>query len=278
METTPRQAARLADFAELLPLGTRVNVTFLVGSEFEATIRTAKRLKADGMVPVPHIAARLIPGPRELDEMLTRLQGEVGVDEVLVIAGGRKLPAGEFDNSMQVLESGLLEKHAIHRIGVAGHPEGSPDIPALHAIDAVVWKNGFAERSGSELYIATQFGFDADAVIRWEREIRAAGNRLPIHLGLAGPATLKTLLAYASTCGIGPSLRVLTRQTRNLAKLAQVRTPDAMVERLARHRANDPDCLIRAVHLYPLGGVARCAEWLAGARGAVVAEDAGAAA
>ncbi len=277
-ETTPRQADRIVDFAELLPRGSRVNVTFLVGSDFEETIRTARRLKPDGMVPVPHLAARLIRGPRVLDEMLARLQGEVGVDEVLVIAGGCKLPAGEFDNSMQLLESGLLERHGIRRIGVAGHPEGSPDIAPLAAMDSVIWKNGFAERTGAEMYIATQFCFDAEAVIRWEREIRAAGNRLAIHVGLAGPATPKTLLGYATTCGIGPSLRMLTRQTRNLAKLAQVRTPDEMVQRLARHKANDPDCLIRAVHLFPLGGVAKTAHWLAETRAAVMAEGAGAAA
>ena len=49
-ETTPRQADRIVDFAELLPRGSRVNVTFLVGSDFEETIRTARRLKPDGMV------------------------------------------------------------------------------------------------------------------------------------------------------------------------------------------------------------------------------------
>ena len=275
-ETTPRQAAGIDDFAALLPLGTRVNVTFLPGADVTETILTAKRLKADGMVPVPHLPARFIAGPRALDALLARLADEVTVDEVMVVAGGGRQVAGAFDDSMALLASGLLPAHGIRRIAVAGHPEGSPDIPMPKARDALLWKNDFAARHNLEMYVVTQFSFDADVVIDWEREMRAAGNELPIHLGLAGPASVKTLLTYAKTCGVGPSLRVLTRQMGNLTRLLTVRTPDEMLQRIARHKADDPDCLIRAVHVFPFGGMAKTAAWLAEARAAGIGQDAGA--
>ncbi len=272
-ETTPRQAARIVDFSAHFPIGTRVNVTHLVGSEFADTVRTAARLKSEGFVPVPHLSARLIASERQFDEMLRRLRGEAEIDEVLVVAGGCKLPLGPFASSLQLLETGLFDKYGIHRIGVAGHPEGSPDIAPDVALDALLWKNAFAERSDADIYVVTQFCFDIEAVIRWERVIRQAGSRLPIHIGLAGPATLRTLLSYATTCGIGPSMRVLSRQARNLRALATEATPDRMLVELANYKAAEPESLIQAVHVFPLGGVARTAAWtrsILGAEAAVV--------
>ena len=61
VEVTPGGAEKIASFPELLRTGTTVYVTFLPGSDFADTVKVVKRLRAEGMNPVPHFAARSIP-------------------------------------------------------------------------------------------------------------------------------------------------------------------------------------------------------------------------
>jgi len=260
-ETTPGSAAKIPDYREHLRPGTVVYITFLPGSDFDDTIAVAKRLKGEGFLPVPHFAARSIPSAAFLEDKLARLAGEVGLEQVLVIGGSADKPVGDFPDTMRLLETGLFDKHGIRKFGVAGHPEGSPDISDEAIAEALRWKNDFAERSGAELYLVTQFCFEAGPVIAWDRCIRAEGNRLPIHVGVPGLATIRTLLAHAKACGIGPSMKFLTRQARNLTKLMTVSAPDRLVTDLAAYQASDPGCGIAGVHMYPLGGLRRSAKW-----------------
>ena len=203
VEVTPAGAARIPDFTAILPAGTTVNVTFLPGSDIAETVAVCARLTAEGFNPVPHLAARSLESRDRLEGVLDELAARASVSEVLVIGGGVDRPVGPFDCSMQVLASGLLETYGIRRVGVAGHPEGSPDIRAPELARALAEKNAWARDTGMEVYIETQFCFDADAVAAWERRIRAAGNRLPIRVGIAGPATLRTLVRFAQISGIG---------------------------------------------------------------------------
>jgi len=261
VETTPGAAAKIADYRVHLRPGTRVYVTFLPGSDFDKSIDVAARLRAEGFEPVPHIAARSIPSRAFLEQKLARLRDEAAIAEVLVIAGSVAHPLGPFADTMAVLETDLLEAHGIRRIGVAGHPEGSPDIPAHAVLDAILWKNAYAARSEAALYIVTQFCFQAEAVIEWAERLAAAGNRLPIRIGVPGPATLKTLLNHARACGVGPSMRFLSRQARNLARLMTVSAPDGLIASLAAHRAAHPDRGIEGLHVYPFGGLGKTARW-----------------
>ena len=260
-ETTPFSATKVDDFREVLRPGTTVFITFLPGSDFEDTIAIAARLKKEGLNPVPHLAARSIPDAAFLDEGLRRLRGEADIDEVLTIAGAVDQPLGAFSDSMQVLETGLLDKHGIKKVGVAGHPEGSPDMPDEAIAAALTWKNEFANRSGADVYIVTQFCFEAEPIIAWDKAIRAAGNALPIRIGVPGLATIKTLLNYAKACGIGNSMMFLKKQARNVAKLMNVSAPDKLLVDLAKYKATDPDCGLIGCHMYPLGGVKKTAKW-----------------
>ncbi len=260
-ETTPGSAAKTPDYREHLRPRAVVYITFLPGSDFDDTIAVAKRLAGEGFRPVPHIAARSIRDAAFLDDKLARLAGEVGLEQVLVIGGAVETPVGDFSDTMQLLETGLFDKHGIRKFGVAGHPEGSPDISDRAIAEALRWKNDFAERSGAELYLVTQFCFEAGPVIAWDRRIQAEGNRLPVHIGVPGLATIKTLLAHAKACGIGPSMKFLTRQARNVTKLMRVSTPDKLITDLAAYQADDPGCGIAGVHMYPLGGLRRSAKW-----------------
>ncbi len=261
LETTPGSALKIPDYRDYLRPGAKVAVTFLPGSDFADTITTAKRLKAEGFEPLPHFAARSIPSRADFEAYLQGLQDQVGITEVVALGGGVSQPLGEYADSMQLLESGLFDKHGIKTIGVAGHPEGSPDISDNGLKEALAWKNAFAERSDAAFYIATQFCFEAAPIIAWDKAIQDDGNRLPIHIGVPGLATLKTLINHAKACGVGPSMRFLTRQARNVAKLMTVNTPDKLILDLARYKASDPTCGISQVHIYPLGGLRKSAAW-----------------
>ena len=260
-ETTPGAAGKIADYRAHLRPGATVSVTFLPGSDFADTVAVATRLRREGFNPVPHLAARSIPSRAFLEEGLARLVGDAGVDQALLIGGGLDRPLGEFSDTMQLLDTGLFDRYGIARLGVAGHPEGSPDIADAQIRTALAWKNAFAERTGASLYVVTQFCFEAAPVIAWDKRIQAEGNRLPVHVGLPGLATLKALIGHARACGVGPSMRYLTRQARNIAKLLTVSAPDRLVTALATYRATDPGCGIHGVHLYPLGGLKKSARW-----------------
>ena len=260
-ETTPGAAAKIVDYRAHLRPGATIFITFLPGSSFADTIAVAARLRREGFNPVPHFAARSMPSRTFLEESLARLTGDAGVDQALLIGGALNQPIGEFADTMQLLETGLFDKYRITRIGVAGHPEGSPDIPDPQIRAALAWKNAFAERTGTSMYIVTQFCFEAAPLIAWDKRIQAEGNRLPVYIGIPGLASLKALIGHARACGVGPSMRFLTRQARNVAKLLRVSAPDRLVAELAAYRATDPQCGIHGVHVYPLGGLKKSARW-----------------
>ena len=260
-ETTPFSAATVSDFRDVLRPGSTVFITFLPESDFEDTIAVAARLRKEGFNPVPHLAARSIPSATFLDENLGKLRDEADINEVLTIAGAVDEPIGEFRNSMQVLDTGLMDKHGIKKIGVAGHPEGSPDMSDEAIASALKWKNDFAARSNAELYVVTQFCFEVEPLITWDKAMRAAGNSLPIRIGIPGLATVKTLLNYSKACGIGNSIDFLKKQARNVAKLMTVSAPDKLIRDLASYKATDPECGLIGCHMYPLGGIKKTAKW-----------------
>jgi methylenetetrahydrofolate reductase (NADPH) len=264
IEVTPVGATKIDSFAEVLAENTTVNVTFLPGSDPLDTIAISKRLADEGMNAVPHIAARSLQDRAQLDDLLKRMTAEANVREVLVIGGGVDKPVGEFDSTMQVLNTGLIQKYGITTIGVSGHPEGSPDISDDQLAEAIAQKNELARKEGLSLYMETQFCFDADAVLAWERGIRKAGSLLPIRIGIPGPATIKTLFRFAQISGIGPSMRFIAKQARNVAKLMTVQSPHELLAGLSAGMAADEDCLLQHFHYYPFGGFAKTASYADG--------------
>jgi methylenetetrahydrofolate reductase (NADPH) len=111
------------------------------------------------------------------------------------------------------------------------------------------------------LYIATQFGFDNDAVPKWEAATTAAGIELPIHVGMAGPTSLKQLVKFAMLCGIGASARMLITRTGATANLLRQQTPDELITTIARHRATSPSSRVVKPHFFAFGGVLKTARW-----------------
>ena len=269
MEVMPRTAAKVDDFAAILPRGTRVYVAHIAGTPIEEMVATAARLRAEGMEPMPHVPARIVADRATLDDWIARYRGEADVRQALVLAGGVDAPEGEYADSMQLLGSGAFD--GFERLHVAGHPEGNRDIDpdggVLSVSNALEWKQAFSERTDAEVAIATQFAFEPAPVIEWAQSIKAAGIDLPVHIGVAGPAKLQTLIKFAIACGVGPSLRVLQRRAADVTKLVVPHEPTDLVAALAEHKAADPGFGIEAVHVFPLGGIKASADWLAAHRG-----------
>lgn len=263
---TGRQAEKVPLLREKLAPGTRVFIALIEAGDVAGQLEAAKGLTQAGLVPIPHIPARFV---RDLEDLKTRvgaLAQDAGVTDVLVVGGGAPQPIGQYDASIQILESGVLEANGIRRIGIAGHPEGNPDITKIHGeamlLEALKQKQAWLKAKNIEGFIATQFLFEAAPAAQWAAMLRAEGIDLPIHVGVPGPATIKTLIKYAAMCGVGNSARFIRKQALNITKLLTVNAPDQFVDVLARLHAERPELGIVAPHFYPFGGFDRLFEWL----------------
>lgn len=265
IEVMPRTAEKVENFRDLLPKGTRVYIAHIEGTPIDDMVATAKRLADDGYPVMPHFPARIIKDQATLADWIARYQGEAGVDQALLLAGGVEKPHGAYDSSMQLLESGEFGKAGFKRLHVAGHPEGNKDIDpdgsTKNVMDALRWKQAFSESSDAEMALATQFAFEAKPIIKWADDLKAAGITVPIHIGIAGPAKLQTLIKFAIACGVGPSLKVLQKRAMDVSKLLLPYEPTDVLAELAAHKAANPDFNISHVHFFPLGGIKTNATW-----------------
>ncbi|PJF10763.1 5,10-methylenetetrahydrofolate reductase [Pseudorhodobacter sp. MZDSW-24AT] len=263
LEVMPRTAEKVEDFRTLLPLGTRVYIAHIDGTPIEDMVATARRLADEGFTAMPHFPARIIKDRATLTDWVARYR-DVGVRQGLLLAGGVAAPVGEFHTSMQLLESGAFD--GFERLHVAGHPEGNRDIDPdgsdRMVMEAARWKSAFAERTDARMAMATQFCFDAAPVIAWVDRLAAEGVRLPVHIGVAGPAKLQTLIKFAIACGVGPSLKVLQKRAMDVTKLLMPYEPTEVLSALAAHKAAHPDFGIEQVHFFPLGGIKTNAQWV----------------
>jgi methylenetetrahydrofolate reductase (NADPH) len=265
IEVMPRTAEKIDDFRAILPEGTRIYVAHIEGTPIGDMVATAKRIAGEGFPVMPHLPARIIADEKVLRDWIDRYQGEAGIDQALLLAGGVEKPHGKFHCSMQLMETGLFDKAGFKRLHVAGHPEGNKDIDPdgsdRSVMDALRWKQAFSRRTDANMALATQFCFEAKPVIAWVERLQREGIDLPVHIGIAGPAKLQTMIKFAMTCGVGASLRVLQRRATDVAKLVLPFTPEEILTELAIHKANNPGFGIAQVHFFPLGGITKTAEF-----------------
>jgi methylenetetrahydrofolate reductase (NADPH) len=260
IEATTHDEAKFDEIVAELKAGTRVYIAHVPGTPIEGVVNLALRFKQAGMRPVPHIIARKLSSREQLEQALARLR-QGGVDEALCIAGDIAVENNAFDSSLEVLKTGLFGQYGFREVGVAAHPEGSKAIGESRVAEALAGKVEFARTAPFKLRFVTQFGFDAQAFIDWERETSARGIDLPMHVGVAGPASFKQLAKFAVVCGVGASARMLANRTGAMADLLRTKAPDDLIVDFARHRAANPGSRIRCPHFFAFGGVAKSARW-----------------
>ena len=266
IEVTPRAAAKIDNFAELIPKGTLIYVAHIEGTPIDEMVATAKKINEQGFSPMPHFPARIIKDKNVLQDWISKYQNEANVKNGLLIAGGANKPYGEYDSSIQLIESELFDKANFQNLHIAGHPEGSmdidPDGSTKNVDQALSWKNEFSKRTDAKMAITTQFSFDADSVISWANNLKKSGIDIPIHIGIAGPAKLQTLLKYSIECGVGASIKIIQKRAMDLTKLLLPYKPTTIITDLANYKANNPSFNIEKVHFFPLGGVKQVSDFV----------------
>jgi methylenetetrahydrofolate reductase (NADPH) len=259
IEITPSEEKHLPALRAFLPAKCAIFVSHVPTAPLAQVVKTALAVQAAGFQATPHLVARRINYPETLRTVLAELVSH-GVEQALLVAGDTEHPAGEYESTLDILASGLIEKSGIRRIGVAGYPEGQRGIGHAMLGNALKAKQAFADRTGLPMFIVTQFGFNGNALRDWEPELARIDVRLPILAGIAGPTPLSKLIKFAMRCGIGASLRTVMRNLSGLSGIAELATtPEQHVVRLMQLPGSTR---IVAPHFFCFGGALETAEWI----------------
>lgn len=254
IEVTRPSDADIAALAAHRP-GAKAYLSMVPRRPADETIAHAAKLRAAGLEPVPHLAVRNFPSVEAFDQVLTRLKREAAVDSVLIIAGDSN-EHGPFRRSLDVIDSGLLRRRGIRSIGIAGYPQGHPRIGQNELQRALSEKIAAAEATGINVEIVTQFCFDAPAILSFIAELRDFGFDHRVHVGLAGPTSLSSLMRYASRCGVRSSAHALARRAGLMRQMFAMATPDDLIRALAETAPVGV-----APHFFSFGGIAATSRW-----------------
>jgi methylenetetrahydrofolate reductase (NADPH) len=262
VEVTTGGGSQLAELCEYFPRGIDVHVAYLPTDHYRDTVETARRLREAGYNPVPHIAARALESEAGLQDFLALCESEAGVTKALVIAGDLPVPRGPFSESLDIFRTGLLQRHRIASIAIAGHPEGHPAVTSEAMDRALEAKVEVARQNGLQLSITTQFCFEAVPIVTYIERLRAVGIGTPVRIGVAGPAGILTLIKFGMRCGVGNSLRALRSKGDMLGRLVGDARPDEILRDVADAVERREINAIDGVHFYVFGGLRKTGQWL----------------
>lgn len=264
IELSPKQVLDCDNLMDMMPPSTRVYIPDLGVETADSMVTASKKLTEAGYQAIPHFAARRITTKAILELRIRKLIEEADIKEVLIVGGGIPIPHGEFVSTLSLLETGLFDKYDIKSIGVAGHPEGSPDFTDDIALEMLRLKQDLSNRSDAYFHIVTQFGFDAMRFIKWAENIKTLGIDLPVHMGVAGPAKLTTLIKFAAICGIGNSIDFLKKRSSAILTLASGFNPEDIVNPIEQYWLLDQKNIsaIDQIHVFPFGGLKKSSAWL----------------
>lgn len=260
LEMTAKETEGLREAAPLIRPGTQIAVTFLPGEEMSQRVDAAVLVRELGFEPIVHLSARRLTSEAELDQYLSDITTKAGVKRVFIIAGDPPEPEGPYSTSLDVIETGLLEKHGIEIVGIGGHPEGHPNNTPAELWDWMERKLAAIRARGMTPLVVTQFAFDDDAIVAWVKEMRQRGIDVPVRLGVPGPAGIKRLLGFAKRCGVGASANVMKKYGISLTNLIGSAGPDKLVSSLDKGLGEDAGRV--RLHLYPFGALKASAEWI----------------
>jgi methylenetetrahydrofolate reductase (NADPH) len=261
-EVTTRDEDSLKFAEKSLPKGAEVFVASLPKDPHDRLIATTARLRRAGLEPVPHIVARNIGSRTDLDSLLSHLGGEAGVRCALILGGDRDKPLGEYDSSLQLIETGLFAKRGVTHAFIAAYPETHPRIDEATLESARAAKIQILREQGMSATLISQFGFDSKPIISLVEKLRGRGIALPFRVGVAGPTEYAKLVKYALICGVGPSLRAL-KERQGLAKnMLGGETPEKLLTDVALAQDANPALNIEGVHFFTFGALGASYNWI----------------
>jgi len=253
-EVLPTAKAEAAILEHLTP-GRSVTITASPGKGLAATLDLSERLAGQGFYVVPHLAARMVSGRAELDEITERLIA-AGVDNIFVPAGDADPPAGDYAGSVDLLEDLAAMGNPFTHVGVTGYPQPHPTIHDDITVQAMWDKRRHAS------YIVSNLCFDPVVLRRWVARLRARGVTLPLVVGLAGPVERAKLLTMATKIGVGESTRFLAKHKSSFARIASPGgyNPERFLERLSGTLA-DPGSVVQGLHVFTFNQIAETEAW-----------------
>ena len=259
LEVLARDIVRRPDVLAQVNVGTQVYVPFPPTGRWKETLMACRLLVENGCNPVPHVPARRVRDRHELIEWADSLE-VMGIRSVMLIAGDVKDTRARFNDSLEVLETKILVNHGIQRIGIAVYPDGHPYIAKQELEDAFLRKVEIATRDSLTLQVVTQFGFDAKPLLTWLVSATASGLQMPVSVGVAGPTQMKSLLQYATKCGVRHSVKGLFAKPRVLRMLGQW-DPTEILSPVAECLSSGSGSQIENAHIFTFGGLRNVLEW-----------------
>lgn len=260
LEATTKDVATLGSLSRGITPHRIITLPYLPTESDEARIAAASHLVAEGFQPMPHFSARRIASEGEFYALLDGVV-KAGAKRCLVIAGDPVQPLGPFADSLALIESNAFENAGMETLGIAGHPEGHSAMSRDETFLVLARKSEAILERGMKAEIITQFAFDADAVLCWLKDLRARGISHRVRLGVAGPASLRTLMRFAALCGVASSASIIAKYGLSLTNLLGSSGPEKFIARLLTELA--PEHGEVHLHFYPFGGPAKTLDWIA---------------
>jgi methylenetetrahydrofolate reductase (NADPH) len=262
IELSPDHVGDAHTLGELLPGGTKVYVNHLPRHPLAVALPALEAVRAAGLEPVPHVAARRVASREELRRFLEAAVQGADVRKVLLIGGDDAAPAGPYADSSAPLADGMLAACGVREVGMAGYPEGHPNIPRAALEEALARKLGIAAQQGLAAYIVTQFSFAPSRVVEYCTELATRLPQVPVYVGMAGPTDAGRLLRFAHRCGVSASLRALRAQGMGVVKLVTHTDPGVQLAALARYCLARKACNVVGAHFFSFGGALHTAQWM----------------
>lgn len=237
-----------------VPAGRTLTITASPAKGLEETLATSERLAASGYVAIPHIAARMVTGRSELEEIVARL-GEAGITGIFV-PGGDAQAAGDYKDALGLLEDLSKIDHGFTHIGVAGYPEPHPTISDDLNIQAMWDKRHYAT------HVVGNMTFDPEVVSKWVRRMRKRNISMPVLVGVPGPIDRAKLLSMATKIGVGDSTKFLAKHKGLMARLTAPGgfTGERFIGGFAE-AAGEEGANVEGLHLYTFNQVAETEAW-----------------
>ena len=239
----------------------KIFVTYLPESNEKEIFSAVDFVETKGFTPIVHLPARTMRDINHVEDFLMNIRKLTKSHDILIIGGGGN-QVGSIKSSLDILESGLLEKYNFYKIKVAGHPEGSPDIKDDVLKKFLLAKQEIHDSKKLDLEIVTQFFFQSDPFIKWDVFLDSIGVNLPVRVGFPGPATFKTLLNFGLMSGVGNSLNFLKKNSSKIGDLLVKTTNDKLLIELVAAGKSSKSKRPNSFHCYPFGGFEKTCHWL----------------